>query len=274
MFLYDSHNHLQEPVFTNRLASILADTRKEGVRVMVANGSSEQDWEAVDLLSRQVPEIIPAFGYHPWYIRQRTSQWQGTLLHRLEDPKSVIGEIGLDRWVKNYDFEDQQAVFIWQLRLASERNLPASIHCLQAWGKLLEILSREPRLTRGFLLHSYGGPAEMIEPLAELGAYFSLPGYFGHPRKEKQREAFRQVPADRLLIETDAPDQLPPDNWRRYQLEDDQGKAVNHPANLFSVYALAAEIRGQSLEDLAKSVEQNFLRLFGDSRCETAHEIS
>ena len=101
---------------------------------------------------------------------------------------------------------------MWQLRLAAERNLPLSIHCLQAWGPLLDILRAEPRPACGFLLHSYGGAAELVAPLAELGAYFSLPGYFALERKTRQREAFRQVPADRLLIETDAPDQsLPPE---------------------------------------------------------------
>src|SRR5206468_3835534 len=120
-------------------------------------------------------------------------------------------EIGLDRWIENYDLPLQEEMFVWQLRLAAERNLPVSIHCLQAWGKLLELLQKEPRPACGFVLHSYGGPREMIPPLMKLGAYFSLPGYFAHERKQKQRETFQAVPLDRLLIETDAPDQMLPD---------------------------------------------------------------
>jgi TatD DNase family protein len=113
-------------------------------------------------------------------------------------------------------------------------------------------------------LHSYGGPQEMIAPLAELGAYFSLPGYFTHERKARQRETFKHVPPDRLLIETDAPDQNLPSERLRYPLMDAQtGKAINHPANLGAVYHFAAELLGTPLEALAERVEENFQRLFG-----------
>jgi TatD DNase family protein len=136
---------------------------------------------------------------------------------------------------------------------------------LQAWGKLLELLRAEPRPRVGFVLHSFGGPREMISELAELGAYFSLPGYFAHDRKERQREVFRHVPPERFLIETDAPDQLLPPEHDRYPLLDNaSGKAINHPANLGAVYQFAAELFEASVEQLAARVEANFSRLFGD----------
>ena len=116
-----------------------------------------------------------------------------------------------------------------------------------------------PLPKRGFLLHSYGGPVEMVEPLAKLGAYFSFPGAFVHERKSRQRDAFRQVPADRLLIETDAPDQGLPEDRVTHPL----GQAVNHPANIAAVYEAAAEALGQAPDDLARHVEENFVRLFG-----------
>ena len=104
----------------------------------------------------------------------------------------------------------------------------------------------------------------MIEPLARLGAYFSLPGYYAHDRKERQRDAFRSVPADRLLIETDAPDQPHPAERTTYPLSDGQSaKPLNHPANLRAVYEFAAELFNDSVENLSMRVEQNFLRLFG-----------
>jgi TatD DNase family protein len=185
-------------------------------------------------------------------------------VRHLDSIPSAIGEVGLDRWIKDYDLAQQEQVFVWQWRLAAERELPVSIHCLQAWGRLLEILRAEPRPRCGFLLHSYGGPREMVAPLAELGAYFSLPGYFAHERKARQREAFRAVPPDRVLIETDAPDQLLPPERSSYTLADAQtGKAINHPANLRAVYQFAAELLNEPIEALAQRVERNFLRLFG-----------
>ena len=262
--LYDAHNHLQDARLTPHRETLCAALQREGVAGMVVNGSCEEDWPQVLALARQHAQVVPSFGYHPWYVKERSPDWQQALVRHLEAVPSAVGEVGLDRWVKDYDLEQQQEVFVWQLRLAAERNLPVSIHCLQAWGPLLDILRAEPRPRCGFLLHSYGGAAELVAPLAELGAYFSLPGYFAHERKTHQREAFRQVPADRLLIETDAPDQLLPPERVQYQLTDPAtGKAINHPANLGAVYRFAAELRDESLEVLARKVEENFMRLFG-----------
>jgi TatD DNase family protein len=89
-----------------------------------------------------------------------------------------------------------------------------------------------------------------------------LPGYFAHERKARQRETFRHVPPDRLLIETDAPDQRLPEERNRFPLFDAEGKPVNHPANLGAVYDFAAELLGQPRDKLAAQVESNFLRLF------------
>ncbi len=262
--LYDAHNHLQDERLAPYRHDILASTRREGVVAMIVNGSGEEDWPRVLELARSCPEVIPSFGYHPWYVKERSSDWQAVLNHYLDLVPAAVGEIGLDRWLKDYDIEQQEEVFVSQLRLAAERNLPVSIHCLQAWGLLLEILKREPRPTCGFLLHSFGGPKEMIGELARLGAYFSLPGYFAHERKSKQREAFRHVPSDRLLIETDAPDQILPEDRIEYRLAaSSPDKPVNHPANIRAVYQFAADILGESLESLAQRIAENFSRLFG-----------
>jgi len=208
-------------------------------------------------------QILPSFGYHPWYIHERSGDWLKKLMHFLDETPSAIGEIGLDRWKPDLPYEGQEEVFIAQLRLAAERNLPVSIHCLQAWGRMLDILKSEPRPARGFVLHSYGGPKEMVKSFADLGAYFSLPGYYAHERKERQREAFKHVPRERLLMETDAPDQSLPAERNRFPLtEPTTGRELNHPANLRAVYEFAAELFGESLESLATRVEANFSQLF------------
>ena len=262
--LYDAHNHLQDARLAPHREAILAALQKEGVAGMVVNGSCEDDWPEVLALARSCPQVIPSFGYHPWHVKERSPDWQAALLRHLDAVPSAIGEIGLDWWIKDHDIAQQEEVFAWQLRLAAERSLPVSIHCLQAWGRLLEILRAGPCPRCGFLLHSFGGPREMIAPLAELGAYFSIPGYFAHERKARQREALGYMPPDRLLIETDAPDQLLPIERIRYPLADPaSGKAINHPANLGAVYCFVAELLGEPLELLAKRVGENFQRLFG-----------
>jgi TatD DNase family protein len=265
MHFYDAHNHLQDDRLAPHLGAIMPALERTGVVRMVVNGSCEEDWPQVLALARKYPQVIPSFGYHPWYVKERTQDWKATLVGCLNEVPSAIGEIGLDRWIKDYDLPQQEEVFVWQLGLAAERNLPASIHCLQAWGRLLELLQAGPRPRCGFLLHSYGGPQEMIVPLAKLGAYFSIPGYFAHERKARQRETFRHVPPDRLLIETDAPDQLLPGERNRHPLTDSSsGKAINHPANLEAGYEFVAKVLGEPVGTLAVRVEENFLRLFGN----------
>jgi TatD DNase family protein len=266
--LYDAHNHLQDDRLRPYLAGIMEAAGNEGIAKMVVNGSCEDDWSEVLSLTKEYPQVvIPSFGYHPWYVKKRSAQWQRNLVNFLDAVPSAIGEIGLDRWIKDHDTPQQEETFIWQWRLATERNLPVSIHCLQAWGRLLEILQSEPGPKCGFVLHSFGGPREMVPKLAKLGAYFSLPGYFAHERKERQREAFRHVPRDRLLIETDAPDQNMPAESIGYPLLDEKsGKAINHPGNLRAVYGFAGELLGATPEVLTRVVEENFWRVFESLR--------
>jgi len=261
---YDAHNHLQDERLSPELESIMAVLEREPIAKMVVNGSCELDWPAVLALARRSSQVIPSFGYHPWYVKECSPAWQTELIRFLDQVPSAIGEIGLDRWIDDHDINLQETVFSWQLRLAADRNLPVSIHCLKAWGKLFEILEAGPRPKCGFVLHSFGGPQEMVSKLAQLGAYFSLPGHFAHERKARQRETFKHVPADRFLIETDAPDQsLPPDRVE-YPLNDARsGKELNHPGNLRAVYQFAADLLGETIERLADRVQTNFRRLFG-----------
>jgi TatD DNase family protein len=272
MNLYDAHNHLQDDRFAARQSELLATCEKVGVQKMVVNGACESDWPQVLQLAKQfggasVPasrtQIIPSFGYHPWYLREHTPDWQKNLEKFLDVIPSAVGEIGLDRWKPDLPYAGQEEAFLAQLKIAAERNLPVSIHCLQTWGRLHDLLRENPRPARGLVLHSFGGPAEMIPAFAKLGAYFSFPGYFLHERKLKQRETFKKVPANRLLIETDAPDQPLPADKILFPLADENGQPLNHPANLPAVYSGLAEFLGENLESLAVRVEENFLRVFG-----------
>jgi TatD DNase family protein len=263
MKFYDAHNHLQDDRFAGRQGELLAACEKAGVTRMVVNGACESDWPQVLELARDNKTVLPSFGYHPWYLGERTPDWLKNLEQFLDKVPSAVGEIGLDRWKPDLAYAGQEEVFLAQLRLATARNLPVSIHCLQAWGRLHELLRDNPRPPCGFVLHSFGGPVEMIPAFAKLGAYFSFPGCFLQERKMRQRETFRHVPADRLLIETDAPDQHLPADRILHPLTGTDGKPLNHPANLPAVYAGLAEFLGERVEALADRVEGNFLRVFG-----------
>ena len=277
MEVFDAHNHLH---FLER-EGLLRRSELTGISGAVVNGTQETDWEEVvkictdyrnpihgeQFAHQGEVRLIPSLGLHPWYVSQRTPEWEERLKQSLDTAPSAIGEIGLDRWMQNFDWEAQQQVFQAQLRIASERHLPITIHCLKAWGKLLETLGESPRLKPGFLLHSYSGPAEMMASFIELGAYFSFSGYFAHSRKERQRSAFKLVPIERLLVETDAPDMLPPPELQRFSIvktgPTGDTRHLNHPANILAVYEYCAELRGIPLEEFSQQIAANFKALFG-----------
>ena len=263
--LYDAHNHLQDPRLAPHLDRILPALRSAGVARCVVNGTSAADWPRVAELAHREPHLIqPSFGLHPWQVPSRRKDWLAVLKEHLAAfPHPALGECGLDRWIENHDLDDQRDVFLAHLELATGRNLPLSIHCLRAWGPLLDCLRKHPLPERGFLLHSYGGSTELVPELVELGAYFSFSGAFLDPRKSKVREAFRAVPLERILIETDAPDMLPPPEGRPLDLLDPDGRPLNHPANLPAIAdGLAADLQ-LSPATLRQRVEGNYHAFFG-----------
>ena len=264
--LFDAHNHLQDARLLHRLPELLPSIQKSGVRHCIVNGTCQDDWPHVMTLARRYPDLVqPSLGLHPWKIASRSQDWLEKLKRflSLHSGTVFLGECGLDRWMKNPQFEDQREIFTLQLALAAEHDLPLSIHCLQAWGPLIEILRANQGPARGFLLHSYTGSAELVPELTELGARFSFSGYFLREHKEKTRAAFRQVPLDRLLVETDAPDMLPPDQHIEFILRDCEGHPLNHPANLPHVVRGLAHILGQDEPDLRALLADNFRQFFG-----------
>ncbi len=262
--MIDAHNHLHDARLVPHRPAIFAELARIGVARAVVNGTREDDWPAVAALAREHAWIVPSFGLHPWHVATRSPGWIARLREALDaHPGAGIGEIGLDRWIAGHDPEQQREVFTAQLALAAERDVPATIHCLRAWGPLWDILREHPVPARGFLLHAYGGPGEMVRGFASRGAYFSFNAYYLHERKAAQRAVFRDIPADRILIETDAPDMRPPDERNTHPLQDADGAAINHPANLALAYTALAEIRGVPVDQLAGQVAENFARLFG-----------
>ena len=221
-----------------------------GVERMACCGTSLDDWQKVFRLTAEYPQVIPMIGIHPWFISgewKQSIQALGKLLR--ENPAAGIGETGLDFQEKFTNREEQESSFAAHLDLARELNRPVAVHCVHAWGRLVEILRshRAPRV----LLHAFGGAAELIPDLAELNCYFSFCGSVTNPNAKRVRAAAIAVPEYRLLIETDAPDFTPPGC-----------EQPNEPANLVQIARAVAELRGVSTECLARLVFSNAERFF------------
>jgi TatD DNase family protein len=277
----DAHNHLAAPALAPHVPAILPALTAAGVTHFVVNGTEEADWPTVAALAASVParrpalHLTPSYGLHPWDTGNRSPAWLETLRHYLAaDPRAAVGEIGLDRWMldrarpddprlaglRRAPLEEQRDIFQTQLALAVALDRPATIHCIDAFGLLLEILQAGPLPPLGFLLHAYSGSVELVAPFAALGAYFSFNGAYLAPRHARLRALYQTVPLERLLIETDAPAMLAPPAHAPFALS--ATPALNHPANLAATYAALATLRELPLATLTAQVAANYRRLF------------
>lgn len=277
--LFDAHNHLHDAWLAPHHEDLLRTLPALGLHGAVVNGTTPEDWPAVEALCARADWLIPSYGVHPWDCGNRPSDWFARLEQvLLSQPRAAVGEIGLDRWIleraapddarlaglRRAPLDEQADVFTAQLRLAARLGRPASVHCLDAFGPLLELLRATPLPAQGFLLHAYSGPAELVPSFAQLGAYFSFNGAFLDPRKKRARAAFAAVPADRLLVETDAPAMPLPGDCQEFALPPSLpgGHFVNHPGNIRAAYVGLAQLKGCAVHDLCSQCSENFRRLF------------
>lgn len=232
---FDAHNHFQE--FPDPAAAAA------GLRTAICCSTGPADWEAVRKLSEAVPGVIPFFGLHPWLIAEAGGDWLAPLGQLLRDTRSGVGECGLDS-LKPPSLPEQAEVLKRQLELAALLDRPVSLHCVKAWGPLLDIL-RASRPLR-FLVHSYSGPAEITRGLAALGGYFSFGPAILDERRVKARAALAEVPRDRLLFESEAP------------------QAEGAPAAVLArVHAAAERLLGLPADSAAEMSARNGAKLMG-----------
>jgi len=263
MEYFDAHVHLQDKRLKPFLSKILEEMSINKISRVSVCGTCEEDWLDLEFLARSHDPIIPSFGVHPWYVKKVSPAWADKLNQLVHKYNCGIGEIGIDGWVKGIDMGLQEEIFVEQLKLACDYDLPVTIHCVRAWDRLLKILKSTGTPGSGFVVHSYGGLEKYIDPLAEMGAYFSFPGYFARKNKFEQRNSFKSVPIERLLIETDAPDQLPPPELDRFPLPgQDTKKALNNPLNIIPIYEFLSKFLNMPLKALADIVKSNFLTVF------------
>ncbi|XP_030935748.1 uncharacterized protein LOC115960888 isoform X1 [Quercus lobata] len=315
MKLFDAHCHLQDPRIISKAPELIATALDTGVVRFAVNGVSEKDWHLVKQMGENYPSVIPCFGLHPWFVAERTPNWFNTLKECLEStPSAAVGEIGLDKGShgKQIDFTVQVLlsqnfcclmifhnylfqieVFRQQLELAKELKRPASIHCVRAFGDLLQIMKSMGPFPAGFILHSYLGSGEMVPEFAKLGAYFSFSGFLMSLEARKAKKMLKAVPSERILLETDAPDALPkselgslflidgdpsiPEELQRQggklstssDLTRDEKDAstlpketFNHPANIQNVLSYVASFLDMTKEELAEISYKNAVHLF------------
>ncbi len=250
--LSDSHCHLNDPAFDADLPAVLARARDAGVTRMLVVGHDPASSRRAVQLAQEHDELLAAVGIAPHSAHQYDPQALEEIRALAAHPRVVaLGEAGLE-YHHGPDLQRQQELFAAHIRLAEDVGLPLVIHSRDADEDLWEIIRREG-LSRG-VLHCFTGGGELMHRAAERGFYVSISGIATFARAEAVRAAARDCPAERLLIETDAPYLAPvPHRGKR-----------NEPAYLRHTLQVVAALRGVSADALAAVTRANALRLLGE----------
>lgn len=259
--LTDAHCHLDSERLGRPVEAVLDEARASGVARFVMAGVDPEGWRRQVALARRFEGLFPVFGIHPQLVPELSSQAVELMLGELEVALRgdygirpvALGELGLDRLseASRAAMPLQEVVFREQLRLARRYELPVVLHLLRSDEPALRVLREEGLPRRGGFVHSFSGAREFARGLVKLGLCVSFSGSLARPQSRRLREAAREVPAERLLIETDTPDQSPPP----YQRE------PSRPAMLPLIAAALAEARGEPVEDIAALTSDNAARL-------------
>lgn len=258
MFLVDSHCHLDFPDFADELDAVVERAAEQGVNHLLTISTRVRRHDEVLAIAERFANVTCSVGTHPHHAAEEHDIGASELVGRAAHPKVVaIGEAGLDF---HYDFsprETQEKGFRAHIAAARETGLPLVIHSRNADADTARILEEE--MGKGAfaaVLHCFTGGRELAERAVALGHYVSFSGIVTFKKSEELRAIAAELPAERILIETDAP-YLAPGPWR--------GKR-NEPAYIVETARVLAQARGLDPIHLARQTSDNFFRLFSKIR--------
>jgi len=251
----DTHCHLDDEKFNDDLEETIDRAKSAGVTRIIDFGSSLKSSEVAVKLSKEHEGIFAGVGVHPEEIDDFLNADVVNVIVNLAKNKKVvaIGEIGLDyHWTQDTEIKEiQKKIFIQQLDIARQLNLPVCIHERDAHGDAMKILKAEAKGLCG-VLHCFSGSLEMAREVWKMGFLIGVDGPLTFKNAAKLPDIIKVAPKDMLLIETDAPYLAPTPH---------RGKR-NEPAYLVEVAKKIAEMRSEDLELIAKSTTRNAENLY------------
>ena len=253
--LIDSHCHLEYKGLVEDQAGVLERARAARVRGFLSISTRQREWDQVIATTERHDDIWASVGIHPHEADGHADLGEGALLAAAEHPRVIaIGETGLDYYYDHSDRDMQKALFRRHISVSRQTGLPLIVHTRDAEDDTAAILAEE--MEQGAfpaLIHCFTASADFGRKMLDLGLTISLSGIVTFKNAKDLQAIARDLPEDRLLVETDAPFLAPVPH---------RGK-VCEPSFVADTARFVAELRGQSAEALADSTGANFRRLFG-----------
>jgi TatD DNase family protein len=251
MTLIDTHCHFDEPDFADDREIIVKQMEQLGVTNLIFPAVTAANWPRLRDICATSPHFHATYGLHPVYLAEHQPHHVTELHTWLAKEKPVaVGECGLDFYLPTLDIPVQEALFVEHLKLAREFDLPLIIHARRSVDAITRYIRRFPGI-RG-VIHSFAGSQQQADILIKLGFYLGVGGTSTYPRANRLRHLLAHVPLERLLLETDSPDQ-PDSAWR--------GKR-NDPTRLPVIAATLAELRSDTIAHIAAVTTANAVQLF------------
>ncbi len=253
--LVDSHAHIQLEAFAADRKEVLENAQEDGVHSILTIGFDVETSRGAIKLAEQYEQIFATVGMHPHDAKAFNDETSKIFRSLADHPKVIaLGEMGLDYYRDLSPRSIQKIAFEQQLDLAEDKNLPVVIHNREAYHDIIPILQARRGRIRG-VMHCFSGEVETMRQSLDLGFYIGIGGPVTYRKSHALQVVAREVPADRLLVETDCPWLTP--QFRR--------GTRNEPAYVRAVAAKIAELRGVTLEDIGAITTRNFGILFGRS---------
>ena len=249
--LFDTHAHLNDTAFDEDRAQLLQTFQEAGVGLVMNAGCSLESSREGIALAESYPWIYVSVGSHPDIADEVTEDVIEIYRQMCKHPKvKAVGEIGLDYYYETIHRESQLRAFRMQMQLAEELDMPVIVHERDAHEDGMGVVKEFPKVKGVF--HCYSGSAEMARQLVELGWYIGFTGVLTFKNARKAVETAASIPLERILLETDCPYMAPvPYRGKR-----------NHPGLLPYMAQKLAEIRGISVEEVARITTENAKRLY------------
>jgi TatD DNase family protein len=250
----DSHCHLNYKGLVEEQEAVLSRARAAGVTGMLNISTRASEWDDVIAVAEREPDVWASVGIHPHEADIHPDVEAETLVERARHPRVIgLGESGLDFYYDRSDRDRQRQSFCAHIAAARETGLPLIVHTRDAEADTAEILADE--LGKGAytgVIHCFTGTADFAARALELGFYISMSGIVTFKNARDLAAIAKDIPQDRLLIETDAPFLAPVPH---------RGRPCE-PAFVADTARFLADLRGESVEQLAEATTENFRRLF------------